>query len=555
LLATAFLTALAPALAEGAPRALAAAWRDSARGLRTRQAFRDGAEEAADAEHLRAGDCVVVAAGETIPCDGEVLEGAATVDESALTGESAPVLREAAAPRARVVGGARVLSDRLKIRVDGAPGEGLLGRLAGRLEPSLGRMAGREAALAAAALVPAALILASGLRGAAAPDLPAALGAAAAAALILPTTLTALGGAAGSLGLRRLLRRGLLARDAAAVGAVARAQTLIVEESAAVSGRRRAVEFVAAPGIPDATLADAAQLASLIDESPEGRSIVALAKSKGLRGRRLADMTAGRFVLLPPHTGVSGCDDGELIYRKGPAAAIAGAVGGYSPELASAIDRVRRTGGEAVAVAVGGRAFGVVNMREPEGRGLRDVLGRLRAAGLRAVLAVRADSAASRALAVEVGADECAVAASPAAREALVEREKAAGRRTAAAGDAASDAALLAKCDAAFARGLRATPGAEAAVLDLAEDPIQAAAAVEDARAARRARAALDAAAWLCDAAKGAAAAALLLRLLNPGAPAGLFASAPSAALALGLTAFGLAPLLALTALALAGRL
>ncbi len=555
MLATAFLTALAPALAEGAPRALAAAWRDSARGLRTRQAFRDGAEEAADAEHLRAGDCVVVAAGETIPCDGEVLEGAATVDESALTGESAPVLREAAAPRARVVGGARVLSDRLKIRVDGAPGEGLLGRLAGRLEPSLGRMAGREAALAAAALVPAALILASGLRGAAAPDLPAALGAAAAAALILPTTLTALGGAAGSLGLRRLLRRGLLARDAAAVGAVARAQTLIVEESAAVSGRRRAVEFVAAPGIPDATLADAAQLASLIDESPEGRSIVALAKSKGLRGRRLADMTAGRFVLLPPHTGVSGCDDGELIYRKGPAAAIAGAVGGYSPELASAIDRVRRTGGEAVAVAVGGRAFGVVNMREPEGRGLRDVLGRLRAAGLRAVLAVRADSAASRALAVEVGADECAVAASPAAREALVEREKAAGRRTAAAGDAASDAALLAKCDAAFARGLRATPGAEAAVLDLAEDPIQAAAAVEDARAARRARAALDAAAWLCDAAKGAAAAALLLRLLNPGAPAGLFASAPSAALALGLTAFGLAPLLALTALALAGRL
>jgi|GEM_PF-1617544 len=550
LFATAYLVALVPALAEASARRRADAWSAAGRGLRTRQAFQDGTDEAADADHLRVGDRVVVSAGELIPADGVVLEGAATVDESALTGESAPVLREAAPPRARVFGGSRVLSDRLKIQIDALPGEGLLRRLARQIEAALGRVAGREAALAGLALLPAAGVLAWSLRGGVVPlaraDLPAV---AALAVLILPTTSAALAGAAGSLGARRLLlRHGLVARDAAAVEAAARAQTVILEEFAATSGRRRAVEFIAAPGIPESVLVDAAQLASLIDESPEGRSIVALAKSKGLRGRRIADMKDGRFVPLSPHTGVSGCDVGEVIYRKGPSAALAGLVGGYSPELASAIDRVRRLGGEAVTVAMNGRALGIVNMREPEGAGLRERLGRLRALGMRSLLLVRADSPAAQALRVELGVDENAVAAAPAAREAVVEREKAAGRRTTAAGDAAADARVLAKCDVPVARGLRGTPGAEAAVLDLRDDPAQALEAAAAARAARRARVALDAAAFVCDGIKSAAAAVLLARVLGGG-------GFPVPETALGLAAAGIAPLLALAAAGLAGRI
>jgi K+-transporting ATPase ATPase B chain len=558
LLGQAYLIALTQALAEAGPRGRAGAWRAAGRGQRTKQAFRDGAVEPADADHLRAGDWIVVEAGGIIPADGLVIEGAATVDESALTGESAPVLREAAAPRARVIGGTRVLSDKLKIKVDGAPGEGLLRRLADRLDSSLGRAAPRESVLAIAAMLPALAVLAAhrddlaGARSLAAPGSALVLLALCAAGL-LPTALSAFLGAAGSLGVRRLLRRGLLARDERAVAVAARAKALILEEDAATFGRRRAVELVPAPGIPESVLVDAAQLTALIDETPEGRSIMALAKAKGLRGRRLADLVDSRFVPLSPHTRVSGLDANGVVYRKGATAALTGFVGGYSPELAAAIDRIGRTGGEALAVALDGKALGLAHMREPEDAALPARLARLRAAGLRVVLAARAAAPAAAALGAALGVDETAPAATPAGAAELAAREQAAGRRVAAAGDAVADAALLAKADAAVARGLRESPAADAAILDLEGQPAKIVDALTLARRARRARGAFDAFFWLCDAGKGVLAASLLVALARAALPGADASSAPGTAAGAALAAAALAPLLLLAAAALAG--
>jgi K+-transporting ATPase ATPase B chain len=544
---TAFCVSLIPALAESGAQARSRAWRAAGRGARTKQAFTDGSEESGDADLLQKGQLIVAAAGERIPCDGLVIEGAATVDESALTGESAPVLRDATPGRERVIGGTKVLSDRLKIRVDGAPGEGLLGRLGTRVGGPLGRFAAREGALAALALLVGAALLGPRLGGA---SLPAALqdrvAAAALAALLLPTALTAFAGTAGSLGTRRLLRRGIVARDARAADAASRARAAVLEESAAATGRWRAVEFIPATGIPEAVLADAAQLASLADESPEGRSIVVLAKAKGLRGRRLADLKEARFLAPAPHTRVGGFDAVELFYRKGPAASLAGLSGGYGPDIASFIDRIARTGGQAITIAISGRALGLVHMREPEPV-LRNRLARLRAEGGRAVLAVRAASSAVSGLAAELGIDEIVVAAAPAARAAAVEKMKAAGSRTAASADAAVDEAVLAAADVGLARGLRTTPSADAALLDLNDDPEKIVDALVAARAARRTRAVVDAAAWACDALKGAAAALLLARALSADP------SSASMGAVLALTAAGLAPLLLLTVGAFSG--
>ncbi len=479
-LGAAYLIGLCGVLAEAGARKQTHAWREAGRGLRTRRAFADGTEEPADAELLVAADTVVVGTGEIIPADGVVIEGAATVDESALTGESAPVLREAAAPRDHVVGGARVLSDQLKIRIDGPPGTGLLARLAGLLDASLGRAAGRESALAAAALLPAAFIFAvhpEALAAACTAVRPDAAFAALAVFLLAstPTALAALAFAARSSSARRLLARGLLARDPRAAEDAARVDPVIIEKDAAAFGRRRAAQFVPAPGISENILADAAQLAALVDETPAGRSLVALAQAQGLRGRRLADIVDRRFVPLAAHTRVSGLDAGDLIYRRGPTAAIERMVGRFPPELEVAVALIQRDGDEAVAIALGGKVLGVARMREPAD-GLTARVRRLRAAGRRIVLAAMAPSADVSEWAGALGVE-------------------------------LAEAGALAKSGATFARGLRTSPGAEASILNLRDDPSLSVVAVDEVLAARRARAVADAASWFSDAAKAAFAA------------------------------------------------
>jgi K+-transporting ATPase ATPase B chain len=550
LFAAAFLISLLRTLSEAPARQRAVRWRAAGRGASTRQAFPDGSTEPADAEHLRRGDVIVVEAGEIIPADGTVIEGAATVDESALTGESAPVLREAGGERASVIAGARVLSDVLKIRVESEPGKGFLADLAARLEGSLLAAGRRELALGALALLPALLLLVRlGARPSWPTGVPARVWTALAAAL-LPASLAGLSGAAGPSRVRRLLARGLLPRDAAALEAATRIDALILDEDdVAPEGRRRAVELIAAEGVPEALLREAAQLTSLVDETPEGRSVVALAKSGSLRGRKLADMKDVRFVPRSPHTRVGGVDIGEAVYRKGPVESIRTVVGGFSPELSSAIDRIRLGGGDAIAIASMGHALGLVHMREPDARALPGRLARLRAGGLRVILAARSDPPGSAALARELGADETAPAADAESRLALVRRERGAGRRVAVGGDRSS-AAALAEAGFAVIRGVRELKSCDAAALDLEGDPMNVVDAVEAGRAARRARAGGDALAGLFDAAKALAVAAAAAPLLSGAAASGGW---PPERTALAAAAAGAAALGALALAALAG--
>jgi len=542
-LGAAVLIALIRALAEARPRAREEAWLAAGRGTRTRQAFLDGTVEETDAEHLRAADRVIVEAGEVIPADGTVLEGAALVDESAVTGESAPVLREPGGVRAAVIGGTRVLSDRLKIRVDAEPGRGALGLLGERLGRSLRPSGRRELALSALALLPALAYLGWAARGAG-PGLAAALPPrlwAAAAAALLPTTLAALGGAIGPARVRRLLRRNLVARDERAAQAAGRVDAILIGAAgAAPADRRRAVELIAGAGVPPAVLGQAAQLTSLIDETPEGRSLMSLAKTKSLRERKLSEMKDVRFVPTAAHTRVSGIDVGENVYRKGPAESIRAFVGALPEELSSAVERIRRTGGDVVAIATIGRALGVAHMREPAGRELAGRLGRLREAGLRVVLVCSGAPPDVTELARDYGGAEAAAADGEEAKKNLVAAERAAGRRVAVGASAAA-------ADLDVGRFVRGSLKFDAALCDLDGDPLKVVDAVEAGRAARRAQTAADAAAFVFDAAKALAVAIVLAPVFSAGASAAAGAGVEKAALAA-----GAAGLLALSALAAA---
>src|SRR5208282_232336 len=385
----------AEAMAEGRGKAQAETLRKARAETEARKLRPDGKTELLPSSKLRSGDIVLVAAGEFVPGDGEVIEGVASVDESAITGESAPVIRESGGDRSAVTGGTRVLSDEIKVRITSNPGETFLDRMISLVEGASRQKTPNEIALnillagltiifllAVVSLQPMAIY--SG-----APQSVFVL--VALLVCLIPTTIGGLLSAIGIAGMDRVLQKNVLAMSGRAVEAAGDVDTLLLDKTGTITlGNRFATEFIPAPGVSEGELADAAQLASLADETPEGRSIVVLAKDKhGIRGRELAELAA-TFIPFSAVTRMSGVDmDGRKI-RKGARDAIVKYVkdaGGTVPhETMEAVDRISNSGGTPLLVAEDARALGVIQLKDIVKGGMRERFEHLRVMGIRTVM-------------------------------------------------------------------------------------------------------------------------------------------------------------------------
>ena len=466
----------AEALAEGRGRAQADALR--ATQTETVARLRDGGEVAA--AELRPGDVVVVEAGQVIPGDGTVIEGIASVDESAITGESAPVIREAGGDRSAVTGGTRVLSDRIVVEITQEPGKSFLDRMISLVEGAERRKTPNEIALniLLAGLTLVFLLVVVTLRPFAefsATDASVATLIALLVALI-PTTIGALLSAIGIAGMDRLVRRNVLALSGRAVEASGDVDVLLLDKTGTSTlGNRQATEFVPMPGVPENELAEVAQLASIADETPEGRSIVVLAKQYGIRERELAAHEA-HFVPFSAETRMSGVDvDGRRL-RKGAGDAIVGwieAEGGRPPtELQDSLDRIAHEGGTPLAVAQDSRVLGVVYLKDVVKEGMTHRFDQLRAMGIRTVMVTGDNPLTAAKIAEESGVDDFLAEATPERKLELIRAQQAEGRLIAMTGDGTNDAPALAQADV----GVTMNTGTQAAreagnMVDLDSNP------------------------------------------------------------------------------------
>jgi K+-transporting ATPase ATPase B chain len=438
-------------------------------------------EEIVPASALRKGDVVVVEAGQVIPGDGELVEGIASVDESAITGESAPVIRESGGDRSAVTGGTKVLSDRIVVRVGVDPGESFLDRMIALVEGAARQKTPNEIALhillvgltiiflvACVTLVPIARY--SSIR----------LSATAIVALLvclIPTTIGGLLSAIGIAGMDRLLRKNVLAMSGRAVEAAGDVDTLLLDKTGTITlGNRMATELIPAPGVRVEDLADAAQLASLADETPEGRSIVVLAKERyGLRGR---EVDHGEHVFIPftAQTRMSGCDLAGRAIRKGAVEAVAShvvALGGALPaETETAAGRIGDTGGTPLAVSDGSRVLGLVHLKDVVKGGIQERFDRFRAMGIRTVMITGDNPRTAAAIAREAGVDDFLAEATPEAKMRLIKDEQAKGKLVAMTGDGTNDAPALAQADVGVAMNTGTQAAKEAGnMVDLDSNP------------------------------------------------------------------------------------
>jgi len=469
----------AEAVAEGRGKAQA----DTLRRMRketTAHRLLDGKVEMIPASQLRKGDRVVVEAGEIIPGDGDVTEGIASVDESAITGESAPVIRESGGDRSAVTGGTKVLSDRIVVRITADPGESFLDRMIALVEGASRQKTPNEIALhillvgltiiflfACVTLVP--LAIHSGIR----------LSATAIVALLvclIPTTIGGLLSAIGIAGMDRLLRKNVLAMSGRAVEAAGDVDTLLLDKTGTITlGNRMATEVIPMPGMRLEDLADAAQLASLADETPEGRSIVVLAKERyGLRRRAVHE--SHRFIPFSAQTRMSGCDLGGRVVRKGAVDAVARHVealgGSIPPELRATADRIGDGGGTPLAVSDGPRVLGVVHLKDVVKGGIRERFERFRAMGIRTVMITGDNPRTAAAIAQEAGVDDFLAEATPEAKMRLIQTEQARGKLVAMTGDGTNDAPALAQADVGVAMNTGTQAAKEAGnMVDLDSNP------------------------------------------------------------------------------------
>ena len=468
----------AEAMAEGRGKAQANELRKTRTRTIANRLKADGSLEKVAAEQLRKNDLVLISAGEVIPADGEILEGIATVDESAITGESAPVIREAGGDRSAVTGGTRVLSDRIKVRVTANPGESFLDRMISLVEGAQRQKTPNETALtillSALTIIFLVVIMTLKIFGLYSGTSFSITVLVALLVCLIPTTIGGLLSAIGIAGIDRMVQKNVLAMSGRAVEAAGDVDVLLLDKTGTITlGERQATEFIPAAAVQARELADTAQLASLADETPEGRSIVVLAKQYGLRGRSISEMPPAAFITFTAQTRMSGVDiDGRQI-RKGAADAIREFVGGSFPaEVQQAVDTIARSGGTPLVVADADRALGVIHLKDIVKGGLRDRFDRFRAMGIKTVMITGDNHLTAAAIAQEAGVDDFIAEARPEDKLALIRREQAAGHLVAMTGDGTNDAPALAQADVGVAMNTGTQAAKEAGnMVDLDSNP------------------------------------------------------------------------------------
>jgi len=476
---------LAEAIAEGRGKAQAAALRRMrTETMAKRLAAIDATTtDTVPAPWLKVGDLVLVETGDLVPSDGEVVEGMATVDESAITGESAPVIRESGGDRSAVTGGTRVLSDWIKVRITAAPGSTFLDRMISLVEGAARQKTPNEIALG---ILLAGMTIIFVLPTASIPSFAAYAGGAVSLILLIalfvtliPTTIGALLSAIGIAGMDRLVRFNVLATSGRSVEAAGDVDTLLLDKTGTITlGNRQAHEFLPLPGVTERELADAAQLASLSDETPEGRSIVVLAKQRHeLRGREIAPLHA-TFVPFSATTRMSGIDMGGTSIRKGAVDAVIAHLKQKNPhyapppQLEALGARVAKSGGTPLAVASGERALGIVHLKDIVKGGIHERFAELRAMGIRTVMITGDNPITAAAIAAEAGVDDFLAQATPEAKLKLIREEQGKGKLVAMCGDGTNDAPALAQADVGVAMQTGTAAAREAGnMVDLDSDP------------------------------------------------------------------------------------
>ena len=495
---------LAEAVAEGRGKAQADSLRKAKTDTMARRVTASGGEEQVAAPLLQQGDVVIVEAGQTIPGDGDVIEGIASVDESAITGESAPVVRESGGDRSAVTGGTTVLSDRIVVKITQKPGESFIDRMIGLVEGANRQKTPNEVALnillaslsiifvfAVATLQPLAIYSKANNPGV--PDSLSLTGdgitgivLVALLVCLIPTTIGALLSAIGIAGMDRLVQRNVLAMSGRAVEAAGDVNTLLLDKTGTITlGNRQAAAFLPLSGVGEDELADAAQLSSLADETPEGRSIVVYAKqAHGLRTRAPGELSHAHWVEFSATTRMSGVDitdDGsERKLRKGAAGSLADwirAEGGTVPaELGVLVEQISAAGGTPLSVGEvrdgRARALGVIHLKDVVKQGMRERFDEMRRMGIRTVMITGDNPTTAKAIAAEAGVDDFLAEATPEDKMALIKAEQAGGKLVAMTGDGTNDAPALAQADVGVAMNTGTSAAKEAGnMVDLDSDP------------------------------------------------------------------------------------
>ncbi|MEU9206181.1 potassium-transporting ATPase subunit KdpB [Streptomyces sp. NPDC048332] len=476
---------LAEAVAEGRGKAQADTLRKAKSDTVARRITGRNEERIPGAE-LRIGDLVVCEAGDIIPGDGDVVEGVASVDESAITGESAPVIRESGGDRSAVTGGTKVLSDRIVVKITTKPGETFIDRMIALVEGAARQKTPNEIALniLLASLTIVFLLAVVTLQPFAiyAGSEQSMIVLAALLVCLIPTTIGALLSAIGIAGMDRLVQRNVLAMSGRAVEAAGDVSTLLLDKTGTITlGNRQAAEFLPVPGVTEAELADAAQLSSLADETPEGRSVVVLAKERyGLRERHQGELAHAEWVAFTAQTRMSGVDvDGRRV-RKGASGSVVAWVrergGSVSPDAQALTDRISAAGGTPLLVARqdadGARVLGVIHLKDVVKEGMRERFDELRRMGIRTVMITGDNPLTAKAIAREAGVDDFLAEATPEDKMALIKREQAGGKLVAMTGDGTNDAPALAQADVGVAMNTGTSAAKEAGnMVDLDSNP------------------------------------------------------------------------------------
>jgi len=477
----------AEAMAEARGKAQADSLRKAKTDVVAKKLGSNGSIQSVPGSSLRIDDIVVCDAGDLIPGDGEVIDGVATVDESVITGESAPVIRESGGDRSAVTGGTRVLSDQIKIKITSNPGETFLDRMIALVEGAQRQKTPNEIALniliagltlifllAVITLQPFSVYSVGQVGSGSVPTVAVLVSL---LVCLIPTTIGGLLSAIGIAGMDRVMQHNVLAMSGKAVEAAGDVNSLLLDKTGTITlGNRQAVEFLPIDGVTEGELADAAQLSSLADETPEGRSVVVLAKEKyGLRGRHIPEHEAN-FIPFSAYTRMSGVDYEGRELRKGATEAISkfviergGDVPGYFQEMS---DRISRNGGTPLAVCDGHRLLGVIHLKDIVKGGMKERIAQLRRMGIRSVMITGDNPLTAAAIASEAGVDDFLAQATPKDKLEYIKKEQAAGRLVAMTGDGTNDAPALAQADVGLAMNTGTTAAKEAGnMVDLDSNP------------------------------------------------------------------------------------